>query len=338
MISIIVPVFNAEGTLRRCIDSILSQTNPDLEVLLIDDGSTDGSSIIMDDYAAADSRVKMLHKENGGLSSARNYGLDRARGEYILFVDADDWIEPTACDLLMKEAGRADLCVFGRSVDSPAGKRKWMPADKPEWIGPNEAIRRLVVEGTIRHAVWDKLYRRELFDDIRFPEGYNYEDLRITYKLLQQAQNIVLIPDVLYHHVQYDGSISNTQSAKNRLDYWTACYELYRVFKESGEAYREACARRCMYSAGSAWASLWRTDRAEREREQERIREIVRFAREHENDAAKYNLRLRAAVALAATGTRWSMLCGYSAIRLRRLFKKENQLFPRASGADGGSF
>lgn len=330
MISFIVPFFNSEGTLYRCVNSILAQTEPDLEVLLIDDGSTDGSGQAADEYAAADSRVKVLHKANGGLSSARNRGLDIARGEYVLFVDADDWIEPDTCRILINENNDADICIFGRSTDSLRQKRKWSPTDRPEQISGEEALRRLITEGTIRQAVWDKMYRREWFAEIRFPEGYNYEEYRTTYKLLRKARNITLIPDILYHYVQYKGSISNTHSAKNRLDHWTACYELYCVFRETGETYRDACVRHCLYSAVSAWASLWRTDSAEREKERNRIQEIIRFVLEHRKEAAKYKLQLWAAVSLIPSGTRWSMFC-VCVILWPRRYLKGKRLYPRIS-------
>lgn len=327
MISVIIPVYNMEGTLCRCVDSVLTQTYANLEVILVDDGSVDGSGRIADEYTAADTRVKVLHRENGGLSAARNSGLDAAGGDWIAFVDADDWIEPDAFEKLTAACVDAEVCAFGQFEERPAGAVKRLPADKPERITGEEAVERMILGEGIRVSVWDKLYRRELFEGIRFPEGYNFEDVRTTWKLLEKARSVDLIPEPLYHYVQRRGSLCHSGSAKNQLDNWTAFYELYRVFGSRDEKTRSVCVRRCLKSAVAAWDSLWRTDRAERRREKERIAQIVRFVREHREEAAKYGIRLRVETALTVSGTRASMLCVYL-IRTPGRRGRMKKLFP----------
>ncbi len=161
---------------------MLRQTEPDLKVFLIDDGSEDGSGAIADAYRR-DPRVRVFHKENGGLSSARNYGLDRANGDYVAFVDADDWIEPETFETALRYC--EDLCVFGRAHDYPGKSTQWKPVEAPETIDREEALRRLIIDSSIGQKAWNKLYRRRLFDGVRFPDGFQFEDVRTTYRLLQ---------------------------------------------------------------------------------------------------------------------------------------------------------
>ena len=323
----IIPVYNAQTTLRQSIDSVLSQTYTDLEVLLIDDGSTDHSGEMMDSYRAKDSRVTVLRKENGGLSSARNYGLSKATGTFVSFVDADDWVEKNTFETALRHIGEADICVFGRSEDYPQKRNVWIPSEKVEEISREEALEKLLLGGSIGQAAWNKIYRRSLFDTIRFPEGYNYEDARIMYKLFQQARSVAVIPDVFYHYMQYKGSIAHVESAKNRLDHWTAYYELYKVFHDRGEEYQKACIRRCANSMIKAWGSLWKSNQQEREQEKDRIGEIVSFGKRHRKEFD--NRAARVGAALVSTGTRWSMFIAYlmrgfyNAFHRQRLYAKE---------------
>ena len=298
MISVIIPIYNNEATLRRCVDSVLGQTMRDLEILLIDDGSKDGSGAIADSYCS-DPRVRSFHKENGGLSSARNCGLDRMHGDYVAFVDADDWLEPDAFEKALLPG--EDVCVFGCIYEYPRKTKPWRPVDAAEVIDSEEALRRLVVDGSIRQTVWTKLYRKHLFDEIRFPEGYCYEDIRTTHKVLRKADRIALIPEVLYHYVQYRNSIAHVCSPQNLLDRWVAYRMLYDEFESYGNAYRSACVRRCANAIFWAWGSQWK----EKRRDEKLIREIVAFARQHRKDRQKHPLRLT--LLLASTGTTGSM-------------------------------
>ena len=309
-VSVIVPIYNLENTLRRCVDSVLSQTFPEFEVLLVDDGSTDTSGSIADAYLA-DSRVRVFHKQNGGVSSARNFGIDRMQGTYAAFVDADDWIEPNTLETALRYCKNSDICSFGRFLEGIGAKSEWSPASFPERISGEEAIRRLIVENSIRHVVWDKLYRSTLFDGIRFPEGFNYEDGRTTYRLFQKAETVTLIPDVLYHYIKQEGSITYTETIRNLLDIWSCYYELYHVFSQKGEEYRDARMLLCFQSIYIVWGSLWKASSSERFRERDRIEEIISFARLHRKEASRLRLNRRIAVLAAATGKRWSQFPVY---------------------------
>ncbi len=314
IISVIVPVYNNELSVRRCLDSILSQSFANLEILLIDDGSTDNSGIIIEEYATKDDRVRILHKENGGLSSTRNRGLDIATGEFIAFVDADDWIEPDTFATALQHIGDSEICIFGRSVDKPGRMRIWRPTDHIETICGDEALDRLLLSSSLGSASWDKLYRSTLFTGIRFPDGFNYEDITITYRLFQKAKSITLIPSVLYHYVQYQNSIVHTPSLKNRLDHWSAIYELYRVFGDKGDNYHTSRVTKCIHSGFNAWGCLWKASDLEIGVEKDRIEEIRKFAREHFREillGMQYQIRTKIMTAFIRIGRRWSYMCAY---------------------------
>ena len=342
VISVIIPVYNAEKTLRRCVDSVLGQTfraeEVLLEVLLVDDGSTDGSGSVAEEYARTDSRVKVFHREHGGLSSARNCGLDHATGDWIAFVDADDWIEGDAFAAALASLHAhpgAEICAFGRFTDSPGFKTRGMghrpdksvplrPAKEETVLDREEALTALIVNGTLRYAVWDKLYRASLFDGIRFPAGFNFEDFFITPRLLLKADKIVLSPRVLYHYVQTAGSITHTPSLKNALDRWTACREQLGLFGGKDPAWREACVRRCVLSVIAAWSVQGSASAEETNREKDRLEETRAFVRSRRGEIlrlGKTSLPVKgAALLIALCGGRSAFLLG-AARRLREFLK-----------------
>ena len=352
VISVIIPVYNAEKTLWRCVDSVLGQTfraedvlsEVLLEVLLVDDGSTDGSGSVAEEYARSDRRVKVFHQEHGGLSTARNRGLDHASGDWIAFVDADDWIEGDAFDAALAALNAhpgADLCAFGRFRDSPGYKKRSighspdfdqspdrsvpLPLAKEETVlNREEALTALIVDGTLSCAVWDKLYRASLFDGIRFPAGFNFEDIFVTPRLLMKADKIVLSPRVLYHYVQTAGSIIHTPSLKNALDRWTARREQFDLFAGKGPAWREACVRRCVFSVIMAWSVQGNASAEETNREKDRLEETLNFVRACRGEIlrlGKTSLPVKgAALLIALCGGRSAFLLG-AARRLREFLK-----------------
>lgn len=202
-ISVIVPVYRVEQYIRRCVDSLLSQTFRDFEVLLVDDGSPDGSGKICDSYAASDSRVRVLHKENGGVSSARQYGIDHAVGEYTIHADPDDWTAPELLETLYREAVRTEADIVscdyveefpGRSVL----RRQPVPAS------PRECVRMLLQE-TLVSTCWLRLVRRRLYTDwgITFPDGMGmWEDMAVVPRLYARAIRVGYVPSALYHYVR----------------------------------------------------------------------------------------------------------------------------------------
>ena len=211
MISVIVPVYNVEPYLRKCLDSVFGQTYRDLDILVIDDGSTDGSQAICDEYAKLDERIKVFHTENRGLSSARNLGLDEAQGEWIGFVDSDDWIEPDLFQKALDNVGIADILCFSQNE------------------GTYTALEALAenINGTIGDSAWGKLYRKECFLTVRFPIGRVYEDAATTYKVLNAASTVRCCRINGYHYCRRQGSITNTHDMANIIGYWLAMKERY---------------------------------------------------------------------------------------------------------------
>lgn len=226
IISIIVPVYKVEKYLKRCIDTIINQTYKNLEIILVDDGSPDNSGNICDEYAKKDGRIKVIHKENGGQSSARNAGLDIAKGEYIGFVDSDDYIDEEMYEKLIKIALDTDADIV--ECECRAGK-----SDNFSVFGKNtrtmeiynniESLEKFYfgeqING-IANMVWDKLYKRYLFDKIRFLDGYNRgEDANITPKLLYSSKKIVKYNYNYYNYcVESPDSSSLSENIKKYTD------------------------------------------------------------------------------------------------------------------------
>lgn len=203
LLSVIVPVYNIEDCLERCVNSIRSQTERNLEILLVDDGSTDGSGALCDRLAKEDRRIRVFHKENGGSSSARNLGIERARGEWLGFVDSDDWIDPEMYALLLQEAaGRgADIAQASRDEIDEDGNRR------PDVCAPPEAVTFCPAEDFLRELLLHrgdcsfctKLVRRSLFDGKRFPEGRLNEDFRLLVEMLAEGAGVCILPQQMYH-------------------------------------------------------------------------------------------------------------------------------------------
>lgn len=212
LISVIVPVYKVEEYLGRCVDSLLTQTYGNLEIILVDDGSPDGSGRICDDYARRDPRVRVIHKENGGLSSARNAGIDVARGEYLGFVDSDDWVDPHTYEWLLDMALEEDVklvCAGRYDFNSWSGEQKvGLCPTKREVISGEELARRIFVWDNVDSAACDKLYHRSLFHNIRYPMGVVSEDLPVTYQLALNAGKAGMLDRPVYYYFHRDGSIT----------------------------------------------------------------------------------------------------------------------------------
>ena len=179
-ISVIVPVYKVEKYLNRCVESICKQSYSNLEILLVDDGSPDSCPQMCDEYAKADSRIIVIHKENGGLSSARNAALEVATGDYVICVDSDDYIHPRAVEKLYQACVmyQADIAMGLHFVEK--GEKLLIEdpvVDEVEIYSAVEALQVLLADKKMRNYAWNKLYKRELFEEVRYPEGRNYEDI-----------------------------------------------------------------------------------------------------------------------------------------------------------------
>lgn len=208
-VSVIVPVYNSRPFLTDCINSILAQTYTDFELVLVDDGSTDASASIITRFAGSDPRIVALHRQNGGLSAARNTGLDAARGQYITFVDADDMIHPRFLSTLM---GMMNPDVDIAACDSVSRQHRSLPCWPQTRTGAvatyegTEALSEMLYQTSrLRHTAWGKLYRRHLWTSLRFPTGW-FEDLHISVDLFPAARQIAFTPRPLYFYRRHHGS------------------------------------------------------------------------------------------------------------------------------------
>lgn len=221
-ISLIVPIYNVEKYLPSCIDSILKQTYVDMEVILVDDGSPDNCPAICDEYAKKDERIHVIHQQNKGLSGARNTGIEYAQGEYLIFVDSDDTIEPTMVEELYTyaEGRECKIVACGRYYVFEDGEKISKIADnKSKTYAFAEAMQEMNTFTLFDMSAWAKIYRRELFQDIRFPEGKLSEDYYIMYKLFDLAQTIGYVAKPLYNYLQRQSSISRNKKINHDFAY-----------------------------------------------------------------------------------------------------------------------
>lgn len=239
-ISIIVPIYNTHQYLDRCIRSIIDQSFKNYELILVDDGSEDGCEEIYKKYKKLDDRIKIIKKVNGGLSSARNAGLNVAKGNYIGFVDSDDWINRSMYEQLYRLAVQNDAdiveCEFKKMQNDINSMEKddFQKNEEIKVINNIEALNYLVTlgENHVKMVVsWNKLYKKNLFDKIRFPVGRIHEDEFTTYKLLYKSKRIVLVNKKLYYYRQNPDGIMKRKFNVRRLDYLDALYEMLEFMK-----------------------------------------------------------------------------------------------------------
>lgn len=237
MISVIVPIYNVEKYLIKCIESIINQTYKNLEIILVDDGSPDNCPSICDEYAKKDDRIKVIHKENGGLSDARNVGIDASTGEYLAFVDSDDYI---SCDMLEKLYCRivkdeSDLAICNLNyVDE---------SDRILDVGTIQVEDKLVDEIVFWNELygvnyaycvvaWNKLYRRKLFENVRYEKGRLHEDEYIIHQIVSQCNRISFLKDKCYNYLQRSDSIMGKSFSVKRLDFSEASIKRSLYFKK----------------------------------------------------------------------------------------------------------
>ena len=232
-ISIIVPVYKAETYLHRCVDSLLAQTFTDFEVLLIDDGSPDRSGEICDDYAHKDARVRVFHQENGGVSVARQRGLDEARGEYTIHADPDDWVEPDMLEALYRKAKEDDADMVICDYYTNDGKVQKYVRQRPSKLDHCTVLHELFQQ--LHGSCWNKLVKRVCYSryGVRFPEDLSLcEDLYVNSALLLHDIRVTYVKRAFYHYNQIEGSISNTYSSAD-IKYLTQLKEKFaELFSE----------------------------------------------------------------------------------------------------------
>lgn len=222
-ISVIIPVYNIEAYIAQCIESVINQTYKKLEIILVDDGSTDSSGDICDKYASQDNRISVIHKKNGGLSDARNVAIDKASGNYILFIDGDDYIHHYTIEVLVSTARQynSEVTTCGYSYvfdDSIVDLSEALEKSQPLVFTVEMAIENLMYQKNTTTSAWGKLYKKELFSSgVRYPKSAICEDLPTTYKLFAKANTLAILSNPLYLYRQRKGSIIQSSFKPNRL-------------------------------------------------------------------------------------------------------------------------
>lgn len=220
-ITVIIPVYNVEKYIGKCLESVLNQTYKNIEVIIIDDGTKDNSGIICDDYAKKDLRIKVIHQKNQGLSGARNTGLKTAIGDYITFLDSDDFIDEKMLEemLLALKKNNADIVECGTIYcNEDETYIRENTKDEVKVYKNEYQIKELVFSGNITTTSWGKLYKKELFKDFEFPLGKYHEDTFTTYKLLHLSSKTVVLNQSFYYYRQVNGSIMNSKFNIKHLD------------------------------------------------------------------------------------------------------------------------
>lgn len=242
-ISVLVPVYNTAAYLPRCLESILCQTYTDFEIVLVDDGSTDGSGKICDEYAVKDSRIKVIHQPNGGRSAARNtcleYVFHHSNSEYLAFVDSDDWIAPRNLELLLEACTKFHVDISMGRWESREEKKE-EPSLKCVDILLQSTKDAYTRKGTdVGDYLWGNLYRKSIFKDIQFPLGKNFEDIYMVPRILFQVQKIAVVDAVLYYYFQNPNGIVNSPWSIEKIEAFNARESEIEFFDNLG--YPELC-------------------------------------------------------------------------------------------------
>lgn len=241
LISIVVPIYKVEQYLARCIESLINQSYKNLEIILVDDGSPDGCGAICEKYKEKDSRIRVLHKENGGLSDARNAGLEIAKGRRIAFIDSDDFIHPEMIEILYDEMSKNNagisLCQFQMGPDVSTVEWDEKADESIVITDDSQRLQYFLGESTMPTftVAWNKLYDISLFESIRYPKGKIHEDEFTTYKLFELTDRVVYVRRKLYYYVQREGSIMSNGFNPKSLHRLDAYAERLRYYREANK-------------------------------------------------------------------------------------------------------
>ena len=258
LISIVIPAYKVEKYLEKCIDSVINQTYTNLEIILVDDGSPDNCPKICDEYAKKDSRIKVIHKENGGLSDARNKGIEIASGEYISFIDSDDYISQNYVEMLYENIKKydSDIAIGGHKVLYDDGKIINRYTNEEFCISPKEALNKILYDDGIDLSAWAKLYKKDLFENIKYPVGRLYEDSATTYKLIDLAKKVSVHSVPIYFYIMRSESITNNNFSEKKLDLITSTKEMTEYIQIKYPELKAGCDRRLIYAYLSTLTQL----------------------------------------------------------------------------------
>ena len=291
MVSIVIPVYNVEKYLAQCLDSVEKQTYSNIEIIVIDDGSTDRSGIICDCYAKRNPRIQVFHTNNNGLAFARNFGIKHVHGQYMLFVDSDDWVEERAVEVLLRNA-------LALNADIVSAKN-YVEYVNQHFLSPNEDntiqiyrgsdILPAFINGMIGTVAWNKLYHANCIEYLKFPNGQNYEDVYSMWEVIKRlAENegiIVSIPEYLFHFRMRKSSITHTKSLSNIVDCWNAYHRKYQAL----HGYERSLLPVCILSIGRMWINYFGLSKEEKLSSEKTIQEMKTFSQVHFHEVLEGN-------------------------------------------------
>ncbi|MCU6747790.1 MULTISPECIES: glycosyltransferase family 2 protein [Lachnospiraceae] len=278
-ISVIVPVYKVEPYLHKCVDSILEQSFSDIQVILVDDGSPDSCGDICEEYAQKDTRVQVVHKENGGLSDARNAGIAYTEGNYVIFLDSDDYIERDMLEYLYTNIKTADADMATCGIYEVYKDRIEAQEETPGFVCTGEEAFRCILQGhTIRGEIWNKLIKKECMEDLRFPKGRLYEDIYYTVDLMQRIKKVAVGTKPKYYYLHREDSITGRAYRPQLFDIIDGYTKNYQVVKKAFPSLeREA---QCLW----IWSRFIVLDKMLLEEEYKKLdgyKELKRFIKRH---------------------------------------------------------
>lgn len=282
LISIIVPVYNSAQYLETCVRSILMQTYKNIEVVLVDDGSSDQSGALCDQYARKDERVVVVHQSNHGSSAARNTGLQKASGEWIGWVDSDDWIDPNMYEELICFCREADVKIAVSGWKEEFIKKtvafEWKTKEVKDKL---PALYALLEDKAMQPSMCNKLWKRELFKDIVFPEGCCSDDIAVSYRLIDQVNKIGCVTGTYYHYRQHGGTNAHSIDLKNSVDYFLSAKERYDFLSVKYPQLSTLLAADCLVAISFFWCNYLGNARQIREKYDQAAQAMSRFSKEH---------------------------------------------------------
>ena len=284
MISVILPVYNIQKYLPKCMDSLFRQTYTNLELILVDDGSTDQSGTICDNYKESDKRIKVIHKKNGGLSDARNAGIESAQGEFITCIDPDDYVDDDYISYLFELISKYNtkMSIAQHRVHYDNGTIKDMGSSGDEELDPERCLERLLYHDVIDTSAWGKLYHKSLFSDVKYPKGKLFEDIGTTYKLIMQCDRVAIGYESKYNYVFHNNSIVNGVFNIKKFDLLEMTDEMGKNVLKKYPTLKEAVLRRRVYARMSTLNQMLNAKGYEKER-----KDIIRFIKKYKNDILK---------------------------------------------------
>lgn len=290
LISVMIPIYNVDKYLNKCIDSVLNQTYSNLEIILVNDGSTDKSTEICKQYEQLDNRIKVINKEYGGVSDARNVCVDVAKGKYIAFVDSDDYISSDYIEymynLINKYNTPLAICRVKEVWNNTNLKQIEQESNETsQLLNSKQAFYNLLFDKGIEVSVYAKLYKRELFEGIRFPKGKVYEDTAVMYKIIKKAKNIAFGTKHCYYYIARKGSISkHPEFNENEKDFIRFTSEMLNFIEKRYPDLKDAVKRFDLYARFRILKMLVFTNPRNREME----KEYVKMIRKNQKEVFKY--------------------------------------------------